>query len=128
MSQKNEKMRAAIVDDEKDLCLLLENMLRHQQFNTISINTLQELSEKIVPLQPDVIFLDNHLPDGSGIRCIPWIRKKLPKAKIVMMTAYNNGNEWRGALENGADIFLMKPLTRSAIEETLIKLDIRHTA
>ena len=118
----NEKMKAAIVDDEQDLCLLLENVLRREKFNTLSINSLSEIEEKVLPLNPDVIFLDNQLPDGFGIRYIPWIREQLPKAKIVMMTAFNTDKDKAGALKNGADIFLMKPLTKSTIEETLTKL------
>lgn len=119
-------MKAAIVDDEKDLCLLLESMLRNERFNTISINTLSEINEKIIPMHPDLIFLDNHLPDGSGICYVPVIRRQLPNAKIVMMTAFNTENEREDAMESGADIFLLKPLSRSAIESALTRLHLRH--
>lgn len=126
MNQWDSYMKAAIVDDEKDLCFLLENMLRSERFNTVSINTLGEIKDKIIPMHPDLIFLDNHLPDGSGICYVPLIRKKLPQAKIVMMTAFNTENEKEKALECGADIFLLKPLSRTSIENTLHQLHFRH--
>lgn len=128
MKQWEENRKAAIVDDEKDLCLLLESMLQREKFNTVSINTLHEIREKVIPMHPDIIFLDNQLPDGSGFRYVPMIRKELPHAKIVMMTAFNTENEKSTALSNGADIFLPKPLTRAVIAKTLETLCIRHSA
>ena len=128
MKQRNVNKSAAIVDDEKDLCLLLENMLQKEQFKTVSINSLQDIREKVFPMHPDIIFLDNQLPDGSGFRYVPLIRKELPHAKIVMMTAFNTDNERIAALNNGADVFLAKPLTRTTIEKTLEILKIRHSA
>lgn len=119
-------MKAAIVDDEEDLCLLLESMLRSECFKTVSINTLGEINEKIIPIHPDLIFLDNHLPDGSGIYYVPVIRKQLPDTRIVMMTAFNTENEREAAMESGADIFLLKPLSRASIENTLDQLHFRH--
>ncbi len=126
MDHLDRYMKAAIVDDEKDLCLLLESMLRSERFNTVSINTLSEIIDRIIPMHPDLIFLDNQLPDGSGICYIPIIRKNLPEAKIVMMTAYNAENEKEKAIQNGADIFLFKPLSRATIEHTLDQLHFRH--
>lgn len=109
-----------------DLCLLLEGMLRNERLNTVSINTLSEIDEKIMPLNIDLIFLDKHLPDSSGIGHVPNIRNKLPQAKIVMMTAFNTENEREEAMESGADIFLLKPPSRSEIENTLAQLHFKH--
>ena len=128
MIQSEKVLNAAIVDDEQDLCILLEKILKGNNFTTTSVNTLQDINKKLLPLEPVVIFLDNYLPDGSGICYIPQLKKDLPQAKIVMMTAYSAVNEEMKALKNGADLFLTKPLTKNIINNALTILHLPHSA
>lgn len=118
-------MTAAIVDDEKDLCFLLEQILKKENFNAISVNTLLEADERLKSIDPNIVFLDNQLPDGRGIKYIPVIKKKLPSAKVVIMTAYNSDHDKSEALNNGADLFIQKPLSRNLIENTLRNLALK---
>lgn len=118
-------MTAAIVDDEKDLCFLLEQILKKENFKAISVNTLHEADERLADIDPNVIFLDNQLPDGRGIKYVPQIKKVLPLAKVVVMTAYNSDNDKSEALSNGADLFIQKPLSRNIIENTLRNLSLK---
>lgn len=118
-------LKAAIVDDEKDLCFLLKKILERQNFHTTSVNSIQEADEMLYSLNPAVIFLDNQLPDGYGINFIPWIKKSLPKTRVVMMTAFNSESDKEEAFKNGADFFLMKPLSQKIIERTLNELNLK---
>lgn len=115
-------MKAVIVDDEKDLCFLLERILRKEEFDTVSVNSIEEADRKLKDLNPNVIFLDNQLPDGLGIKYIPRIKEALPEVKVVVMTAYHTAGDKSEALKNGADWFLKKPLSRIVIEDTLNEL------
>lgn len=112
-------MTAAIVDDEEDLCFLLEQILKKQNFKAISLNSLHEAGEKLPGLHPNIIFLDNQLPDGRGIKFLPHLKELLPCARVIVMTAYNSDNDKVEAMKNGADLFIQKPLSRSLIENSL---------
>ncbi|MGH3666325.1 MAG: response regulator [Egibacteraceae bacterium] len=57
-------------------------------------------------LQPDVIVLDNALPDLDGIDAIPLIRAVAPRARVVMFSGMDGVAEL--ALAAGADAFLAK--------------------
>lgn len=118
-------LKAVIVDDEKDLCFLLEQILTNKNFDTTSLNTLSDASDVLVEINPAVVFLDNQLPDGFGINFIPEIKRVLPDTKVVIMTAYSSDNDEKEAVARGADVFLKKPLSVGMIESTLSKLTLR---
>lgn len=127
MNHNSSILKAAIVDDEKDLCFLLKKILEKENFDTTSVNSIQEADEMLYSLNPAVIFLDNQLPDGYGINFIPWIKKSLPGTRVVMMTAFNSDSDKERAFKNGADFFLMKPLSQKVIERTLNELNLKAT-
>ena len=125
MKSTTNPLKAIIIDDEKDLCFLLQKILEHQSIQSYSVNTLKEADAALNTVKPGIIFLDNHLPDGSGVEVICKMKKKYPRSRIVMMTAFNVDNVKKKALHNGADGFLIKPFSKSTIVETLVKLNLR---
>lgn len=109
-------MKIVIIEDEKDLGILMRNFLVKQLNvktpDTVKIaTTLHEGINFINQLNPEWIFIDNNLPDGKGINEIEQIRNndKLYNRKIVMMSAMTNLRE--EALRKGADYFLDKPIS-----------------
>jgi DNA-binding NarL/FixJ family response regulator len=61
--------------------------------------------------QPDVILMDINLPGMSGIECTARIHRALPKARIVIVTVYNDSNNIFKALQAGASGYLLKRVT-----------------
>lgn len=110
-------MKVLIVDDEKDLCLLLSSFLRKKAAEVSVANTLQMGFEKLEALSPDLIFLDNNLPDGTGLEALPQWRQRHPGGCIVMISAMSNLRE--KALACGADAFIEKPLSLGIIENVI---------
>ena len=108
-----------IVDDEPDICFLLGNMLKQKMFNTVIANTLTDGLKKLRQFSPSLLFLDIHLPDGSGLDIIRGAKKEFPNLKIIMMSAYDGPREKNRAIEEGADIFISKPLSRDLITESV---------
>ncbi|MEO6914669.1 MAG: response regulator [Chitinophagaceae bacterium] len=115
-------MKALIIDDELDVCYLLSGILRKKELNTSYVNTLGEAEIALRTDVPDLIFLDNHLPDGYGLDFISYIKNNLPQAKIIMITAHDSAEERNRAYREGADLFLSKPFSRELIYETLEKV------
>ena len=115
-------MKALIIDDELDTCLLLSGILIRNNLEPYCITTLSEIERALENYRPAIIFLDNNLPDGLGMQYIAKIKMAYPKVKIVMITA-NDSNVIKDiALEKGADLFLGKPFTIHAINAAVNKL------
>lgn len=79
-----------IVDDEEDLCVLMRSYLRALGHDVYVASTLGDGIKEIDRLKPDVIFLDNNLPDGIGWSSLDYIREQLPGSKINLMSAYQS--------------------------------------
>lgn len=97
-----------IVDDELDACMLMARLLRHKFAEVECAYSLSEALEKASTMQPNVVLLDNNLPDGYGIEHIHDFKKagEVP-AHVVVISALDLRAE---ALAAGADAFIGKPL------------------
>ena len=111
-----------IVDDEQDICFMLSNILKQKAFKTAFVHTILDAENWVHHQTPLLVFLDNNLPDGRGVDFIPALKKLVPSAKVVMITAYDTPTDRRSAIANGADEFIGKPFTRQMIYNTLEKL------
>ena len=117
-----ENITVLIVDDEPDICFLLGNMLKQKSFIPVIANTISDGLHKLKEYAPSLLFLDIHLPDGSGLDIIRGVKKDFPELKIIMMSAYDGAKEKSRAMEEGADIFISKPLSRDLITQSVDKV------
>ena len=112
-------MKALIIDDEIDICYLLSSILKIKNIQSYYVNTLAAVSDALKTQQPEIVFLDNHLPDGLGINFVDHIKATYPQIKIVMITAYDTTADRQEAINKGVDIFLGKPFTKEEINNAL---------
>jgi DNA-binding NtrC family response regulator len=117
-----ERLKALIVDDEIDVCFLLSAILSCKNLQARYVNSINEAKRALEEEKPSIVFLDNHLPDGFGIRFIEEIRKINPLVKIVMITAYDTSVDRDQAYHEGVDYFIGKPFTRETIFKALENL------
>jgi DNA-binding NtrC family response regulator len=59
--------------------------------------------------QIDVVLLDYRLPDSTGLGLLAKLRRALPYAAVVLMTAFGTPDVTREALSLGAYRVLDKP-------------------
>jgi two-component system nitrate/nitrite response regulator NarL len=59
-------------------------------------------------LSPDVVLLDLHMPDMSGLETIPLLKDEAPNAQIVMLTVSEDAEDLLEALRIGARGYLLK--------------------
>jgi two-component system, OmpR family, response regulator len=115
---KADLKKVLIVEDEGDMCLLLNILLNGKEMELDHVKTLSAAEEYLQQEQPAVILLDNRLPDGFGIDFIAHIKQNYPAVKIIMISGFD-GSAKDVALENGADIFLEKPFTREQLYKSI---------
>lgn len=102
-----------IIEDDDDLRRLLESILTPYIKKIASGGTLQSGWQQLNHVQPDLILLDNNLPDGQGIEAIREFKSKLPGTSLVLISAMPHLKE--EALKHGADGYIEKPLKISDI-------------
>jgi DNA-binding NtrC family response regulator len=120
-TQPKKAKKILIIEDEGDMCLLLNILLNGKDMELDHVKNLTAASEYLQQEQPAVVILDNKLPDGFGIDFIPFLKKDYPSVKIVMISGYD-GSAKDAALESGADVFLEKPFTKDQLYSSITGL------
>ncbi len=85
----NEKKLVVIIDDEEDLCMLLRTYFKNKDYSVHCFHTLDTGLSAIFDLAPDVLFLDNNLPDGLGWDAAPQLAKNFPEMFINFISGYH---------------------------------------
>ena len=110
-----------IFDDDVDILELCSIILHVKGFNIIGDTSCRNLIDKIRLTTPDVILMDNWIPDIGGIRATQLI-KSTPETKhipVIFFTANNNVENL--SQEAGADYYLQKPFDISHLENVVRK-------
>jgi len=118
----NDILKVLIIDDERDICYLLSTLLKQKNLETDYVNSLTDAALALKKDIPEIVFLDNHLPDGLGLNFIEYIKNHYPSIKIVMITAHDTADDRQRALKEGVDYFIGKPFTRDMIYKTVEQL------
>jgi CheY-like chemotaxis protein len=120
-------MKILVVDDEKDMQLLFEQRFRREirggemsfVFAYSGEDALEYLDKHVS--EAVLILSDINMPGMSGFELLQKIKTKFrnPPPMVMMITAYGDAENYRQAIELGADDFLTKPLDFSVLKEKL---------
>jgi DNA-binding response OmpR family regulator len=117
--QTTKTKKLLIIEDEGDMCLLLNILLNGEDMELDHVQSLLDADEYLQKKElPSVIILDNKLPDGYGIDFIIYLKKKYPSIPIIMISGFDASAK-DVAIENGADVYLEKPFTRNQLFEAV---------
>lgn len=121
MKNKTAPHKILIVDDEGDLCLLLNILLEDNGTKVEHVQSIAKAEEYLLQEKPSLILLDNRLPDGFGIDFLSFVKNEHPTVKVIMISGVDAAAQ-DVALENGADAFLKKPFTKTQLHQTVTDL------
>jgi len=79
-----------IIDDEADFCLLLRSYFTKRKYEVYFSYSLTQGLQMLDTVHPDVVFLDNNLPDGSGWDLAEEIKSKFPEIELNLISAYRH--------------------------------------
>jgi two-component system KDP operon response regulator KdpE len=97
-----------IIDDEPQICKLLQIALTSNQYKVIESNTAQDGIVKAANYLPDLILLDLGLPDKNGQDVLIELRTWYHHPIIILSVQKDEENIVR-ALDSGATDYLVKP-------------------
>lgn len=120
-TDKTSLKKVLIVEDEADMCLLLNILLNGRELELDHVKSINAARTYLEGIRPDVVLLDNRLPDGFGVDFVSYIKKNYPGVKVIMISGFD-ASVSDVALENGADSFLEKPFTREKLYESIKQL------
>lgn len=108
-----------IIEDDQDMCDMLDLGLRRRGFTTRSLLSAQAGIEAIVAEHPDVLLTDINLPDINGIQVCLKVAAEWPDLPVIMMTAFGSLDTAIEAIRAGAYDFITKPLDMDLLALTL---------
>ncbi len=108
--------RILVVDDEKDMLMLLKRSLAPELDCTVEIAESGEAALKILTGNDiDLVLADIKMPGMDGIELLQLIKKNYPDMTVVMMTAYGGIETAVEAMKQGAYDFITKPFDHDAL-------------
>ena len=88
----------------------------------------REAIELAETLQPDVVVMDIHLPELTGVEATRRIRHDYPDVRILVLTAYNEPAYVHALLDAGADGFILKTAELSELFRALNEVAVGRKA
>lgn len=101
---------ALVIDDEPDICELLEITLSRMQIKTHTANNIGQAKTLLGRHRYNLCLTDMRLPDGNGIELVEYLQKEYPEIPVAMITAHGNVETAVQALKAGAFDFVSKPV------------------
>lgn len=108
-----------MIDDDPDDLLLFTYAMESlpSAFQLSLKNNALKITEVLEKETPNIIFLDLNMPTTNGTECLKEIRshKEFDEIPVVIYSTSSNKNEINECFKNGANSYVVKPVTISAI-------------
>jgi len=109
------KYLALIVDDEPDICELIQITLLRMDIDSHTAGTIAEAQALLTRHRYSICLTDMRLPDGNGIDLVETITQEYGETPVAMITAHGNVESAVQALKAGAFDFVSKPVDLQAL-------------
>ncbi len=102
--------RLLIVDDMHAMRMALEDSLRFQGYDVVSVASAEEALERLRSEQFDLLLTDQAMPGLSGIELAEVTARIHPDIPIVLLTGHTDVELAKSSLQRGASDFVTKPI------------------
>jgi two-component system nitrogen regulation response regulator GlnG len=99
-----------VVDDEPAIRHAFQRAFRDTDTTIHSAASAAEALEQLARQRPDVVVLDVHLPDASGLETFRKIRVADARIPVILITGHGTADLAIEAMKEGAYEYLLKPL------------------
>jgi two-component system nitrogen regulation response regulator GlnG len=106
-----------VVDDETSILHFFRRAFRGPEVTLLTAGTAAEALEKVSQHHPDVVILDIHLPDQSGLEAFQRIHQLDAKIPVILITGHGTTATAIEAMRLGAYEYLLKPLELDQLSE-----------
>lgn len=102
-------MRCLLVEDDVSHGQTLSTYLSRHGITVDRCVSLAHCQQSVPSATWDVVLLDLPLPDGDGLALISVVKRRAPRAAIIILTARDRVSDRIHALDAGADDYMVKP-------------------
>ncbi|MGT2934350.1 response regulator transcription factor [Streptococcus castoreus] len=114
-----------IVEDEYLVRQGIRSLVDFSQFgiNRVSEAENGQVAWELFQAKPfDIVLTDINMPKLNGIQLAELIKNQTPQAHLVFLTGYDDFNYALSALKLGVDDYLLKPFSKTDVEDMLYKI------
>ncbi|MCD6583953.1 MAG: response regulator [Candidatus Omnitrophica bacterium] len=109
MGKSIEERKILVVDDDPQICSLIEDFLTKKGFRVIVAYSGEEGLEKFKKERPILVLLDVRLPGMDGIMTLKRIKEIDPRVGVIMVTGLKDEDTFNEAKKLGAHEYVVKP-------------------
>ncbi len=119
-------MKVLIVDDEPNILMSLDFLMRKEGYEVFVARNGTEALESIQNHLPDVVLLDIMMPDVDGYEICRFIKSnpETENSKVIFISAKSKESDIKKGYEIGADFYITKPFTNKQIVNKVKELFI----
>lgn len=118
-------LKVFLVEDESIMREGLRDSIPWQQYGYEYVGEASD-GEMALPLvrkyMPDVVITDIKMPFMDGLALSEIITKEFPNIKVIIISGYDDFEYARRAIRVGVEQYLLKPITRSAMQKVLLEV------
>jgi two-component system response regulator HydG len=119
-----------IIDDDKDICLVLSRFLSKNNYEVDVANNGEEGLKQLRAKEYTLVLCDYRLPDMTGVDALRKIKLLRPQTAVIIITGYSDVKTAVETFRYGASDFVTKPLYPDelliTIQETISKNEKRR--
>lgn len=118
-----ERYRILIAEDDPKIAEIQRRFIeRLERFEVVVIShTTRDASDMVDVLQPDLVLLDIHFPDGNGLQLLRQLRSSESPCDVIMVTAAKETDSLSEALRLGVFDYVLKPLVFDRLQQSLLQ-------
>lgn len=110
-----------VFDDNKDILDLCTFILEDAGYEIKTSENANNIEDQVTAYMPDIIFMDNWLPDLGGIEATKALKRN-PNLKHIPVIYFSANNDISALADQaGADSYLSKPFDIVALENIVKK-------
>jgi DNA-binding NarL/FixJ family response regulator len=114
--------KVALADDHPAVLAALRRLLQASCDVVASVPTGAQAIEAAATLRPDVLVVDLMMRDVDGLEVCRTVRQTSPETAVIIVSAFDDAQMRKIAVQNGAIDFLPKSLVSDRLEHTIARV------
>ncbi len=111
-----------IIDDEVDICEMLKDFFTERGYRVMYALTGQGGLDAFNIEKPQIVILDLFLGDIYGLEVLKKIKTTDRSSIVIILTGSGSKEDEKKAKELGADFYMDKPFSVTALEKLLLEI------
>src|SRR3982750_1923538 len=117
--ENNNARKIIIFDDDEDILSICNYILKEQGWDVYTFTDCNNITKRVEEIMPDVILMDNWIPDAGGIIATQALKKTEVLKDIPVVYFSANSDIQLLANHAGAETYLAKPFDLEELERVI---------